>query len=130
MFFWFSWLYKKYQISYQYQNSQPRYCAICDHTVYIPSDNECAFVNIQLVFEIATLLKETPTKIFPDKFVKFLRTPILKNVCKQLLQLYSLKVTFDRRDVYQRQLLTHTISWEKLILFLEYFNESTYAKLR
>ena len=34
----------------------------------------------------ATLLKkETPTQAFPVKFAKFLRAPIMKNICKRLL---------------------------------------------
>ena len=33
----------------------------------------------------ASLLKGTPTRSFPVKFLKFLRTPILKNNCEQLL---------------------------------------------
>ena len=50
-------------ISYKYQNSQRRYYANCNRTVYIPCDNEWPFVNIQLVFEISTgiVLK---TKVF------------------------------------------------------------------
>ena len=36
-------------------------------------------------WRLATLLKETPTQVFPEKFVKFLRTLILKNVCERLL---------------------------------------------
>ena len=29
--------------------------------------------------------KETPTQVFSLKFAKFLRTPILKNICEQML---------------------------------------------
>ena len=41
------------------------------------------------VFRRATLLKDTPTLMFPMKFAKFLRTPILKNICERLLLFFS-----------------------------------------
>ena len=52
---------------------------------------------------LATLLTETSTQeVFPKKFVKFLRTPILKNVCERLIQLYSLKILLIDGDVYKK----------------------------
>ena len=38
--------------------------------------------------------KETPTQVFSLKFAKFLRTPILKDICEQILP--DLEKVFDR----------------------------------
>ena len=45
-------------------------------------------------FRFATLLKDTPTQVFPVNIVKFLRAPILKNICERLLfQWYEMYLT-------------------------------------
>ena len=42
-------------------------------------------VSCQICERPATLLKRDSNTCFPVKSVKFLRTPILKNVCERLL---------------------------------------------
>ena len=51
-------------------------------------ENTCVgiFFLIKLQpYRPATLLKETPTQVFPVNISKFLRIPILKNTCERLL---------------------------------------------
>ena len=44
--------------------------------------------NKAAALRTVTLLIETPTQAFPMKFVKFLRTPIVKNICEWLLLIF------------------------------------------
>ena len=43
------------------------------------------FLTNLWAFRPATLFKKIQNRCFPEKFAKFLRTPILKNICEQLL---------------------------------------------
>ena len=43
------------------------------------------FLTNLWAFRPATLLKKIQNRCFPEKLAKFVRTPILKNICEQLL---------------------------------------------
>ena len=66
--------------------------------------------------------KRLEHKCFPEKFAKYLRTPILKNICKRLLlqiEINSIKGKFDNLvEVTENQLDTLVIFCSKIRLII------------
>ena len=91
-----------------------------------------SFLIKMQVFRASALLEETQTQVFFANIEKFLRTPILKNICKRLLLTVSLELfpiwtnnIGSEEDVFskikQNKNRSKTQLYEKTCLFMMFF---------